>query len=155
MNTKTRTSNPHAWFFAYVNGLEGYNKDFAKVIREGIIIEHTGGLTGSLSELYYNYPAKYALMKRELTRQAVDELDNARKRLIAVLFSWLKNNEKEPTIQYVKAIACKSAKVENFNDIQLSQLKNLYRIFGTKNTKDLTELERKLVWSALRKENHN
>ena len=154
MKTATK-SNPHTWFFRIVSSMEGYNKDFEKVIREGIILEYSGGLTGSLSELYSNHFAKYMQMKRELTRQSLDELDNARKRLIAVLFSFLKDIEEKPTMLYVKAVACKAAKVDIFNNIPLNQLKSLYRTFGTKNTKDWTELERKLIWSALRKENKN
>lgn len=154
MKTATKP-NPHTWFFRIVTGMEGYNKDFEKVIREGIILEYSGGLTGSLSELNSDHPAKYTQMKRELTRQSLDELDNARKRLIAVLFSFLKDNDEKPTMQYVKEVACKAAKVATFNDIPLNQLKSLYRTFGTKNTKDWTELERKLIWSALRKENKN
>lgn len=149
------SSNPHTWFFRYVNSLDGYNKDFEKVIREGIICEYSNGLTCSLSDLYSNHPAKYMQMKRELTRQSLNELDNARKRLIAVLFSFLKDNDEKPTMQYVKAVACKAAKVAIFNDIPLIQLKSLYRTFGTKNTKDWTELDRELIWSTLRKENRN
>ena len=154
MKTATK-SNPHTWFFRIVSGMEGYNKDFEKVIREGIILEHSGGLTGSLSELYSNHPAKYMQMKRELTKQSLDELDNARKRLIAVLFSFLKDNEEKPTMQYVKAVACKAAKVDTFNDIPLTQLKSLYRTFGMKDTKNWTDVDRELIWSALRKENKN
>lgn len=152
---KTTKSNPHTWFFRYVNNLEGYNKDFEKVIREGIICEYSNGLTRSLSDLYSNHPAKYMQMKRELTRQSLDELDNARKRLIAVLFSFLKDSEEKATMQYVKAVACKAARVATFNDIPLNQLRTLYRTFGTKNTKDWTELDRELIWSALRKENRS
>jgi hypothetical protein len=155
MNTATKL-NPHAWFFRYVNNLEGYNKNFAKVIREGIILEYSGGLTGSLSELYSDYPLTYTKMKRELTTdQFLHELDNARKRLIAVLFSFLNDNKEPPTMRYVKAVACNAAKVDDFNDIPLKQLKSLYRIFGMKNTKDWTETERELIWSALRRENKN
>lgn len=152
---KATKHNPHAWFFSYVAGLEGYNKDFAKVIREGIILEFTDGQTGSLSELYAQHPALYSRMKTDLMRQQADELDKARKRLIAVLFSFLKDNSGNATMQYVKAVACNAAGVSAFNDISLNKLKSLYRIFGTKNTAGWTELDRKLVWSALRKENRN
>jgi folylpolyglutamate synthase/dihydropteroate synthase len=94
-------------------------------------------------------------MKRALTGQSFDELDNARKRLIAVLFSFLKDNDEKPTMQYVKAVACKAARIDAFNDIPLNQRKSLYRTFGAKNTRDWTEPERELIWSALRKENKN
>ena len=152
----TTKHNPHAWFFSYVAGLEGYNKDYAKVIREGIILEFTDGQTGSLSELYAQHPALYRRMKTDLMRQQADELDKARKRLIAVLFAFLKkNNSEQATMQYVKAVACNAAGVSAFNDISLNKLKSLYRIFGMKNTAGWTELDRKLVWSALRKEHRN
>lgn len=155
MKTKVKQHNPHAWFFNYVAGLEGYNKDFDRVIREGVIRDFTHGLTGSLSELYTVYPEQYRKMKAEILQQKADELDKARKRLIAVLFAFLKANGENPNIQYVKAVACTAAGVGAFNDIQIGKLKSLYRIFGMKNTKNMTEIERKLVWSALRKENRN
>jgi hypothetical protein len=161
---KTAKSNPHAWFFRIVTGMEGYNKDFEKVIREGIVMEYSGGLTGSLSELYSSHRDIYDGMKSELTAQSLDELNIARKRVIAVLFAFLKNNEKEPVIQqlnpkittqYVKAVARRTAKAKSFNAIPLNRLKSMYRAFGTKNTKDRTETERELIWSAMRKENRN
>jgi hypothetical protein len=152
---KATKSNPHTWFFRIVSNMEGYSKDFEKAIREGIILKYSGGLTGSLSEMYSNHPVKYMQMKRDLTGQSLDELNKARKRLIAVLFSFLKDSEEKTTMQYVKAVACNAAKADTFNDIPLKQLKSLYRIFGMKNTKDWTETERELIWSAMRKENKN
>lgn len=153
MKAKVKQQNPHAWFFRYVAGLDGYNKDFEKEIREGIILDFTNGLTGSLSELYTQHPELYRKMKAELLKEKADELDKARKRLIAVLFEFLKGEK--PTIQYVKAVACNAAGVSNFNNIPLNKLKALYRIFGTKNTKGMSETERKLIWSAFRKEKRN
>lgn len=150
-----KKQNPHAWFFRVVTSMEGYNKDFEKVIREGIILEYSDGLTGSLSELYSNHPAKYMQMKRELTRQSLDELDNARKRLIAVLFSYLKFHAYKPTIDYVKRIACNAAKVDKFNDIPLKKLQYLYRVFGDKEMNNMPEWKRELIHSAFRKENKN
>lgn len=152
-NMKTTKSNPHTWFFRYVSNMEGYNPNFEKDIREGIIMKYSGGVTGSLSELHCNYPERYAQMKRELIQQSQNELNQARKRLIAVLFSFLK--DENPSMQYVKAVACNAAKVSSFNDIELAQLKFLYRTFGTKNTKGMTEAQRQLIWAALRKENRN
>lgn len=152
MNT-TKKQNPHAWFFKYITGLKEYNKEFDKVIREGVILDFTNGLTGSLSELYTLYPDLYKKMKAEVLKQEADEMDKARKRLIAVLFEFLKSEK--PTMQYVKAVACNAAGVSNFNDIPLNKLKALYRTFGTKNTKGMDETQRKLIWSVFRKENRN
>jgi hypothetical protein len=152
MTTKTK-SNPHRWFFAYVNSLEGYNRSYAKVIREGIIREYADGLTESLADLYANYPAIYERMKRELTRQSQGELDKARKRLIAVLFSYLRGEN--PTTQYVKAMACRAARQSCFNDIPLQALKELYGNFVAKSMPDRTELERGLIMEGMRKERRN
>ncbi len=145
--------NPHKWFFSYVTGLDGYNKNFDKVIREGIIMDFSNGLTGSLSELYKKYPDQYRRMKSEILKKEAEELDKARKRLIAALFEFLK--EHKPTIQYVKGVACNAAGVSNFNDIPLNQLKSLYRTFGTKNTKGMNDIQRKVIWSVFRNDNRN
>jgi hypothetical protein len=152
---KAIKSNPHAWFFRIVSEMKGYDKKFEKVIREGIVMEYSGGLTGILSELYAGHPEKYERMKTELTGQVFRELNGARKRLIAALFSFLKDGEERVTMEYVKGVACRAAKVGAFNDIPLKRLESLYRDFGTKNTKDRTETERGLIWSAMRKENRN
>jgi len=135
----TKTANPHGWFFRYVNNLEGYDKDYAKVIRSGIILEYTDGLTDSLSDLYKNHPAKYIQMKRALVKESFDDLDASRKRLIAVLFSFLSWKDKKPSMKYVKAIAANAAQVDRFNDIPLKKLKSLYRIFGEKKNKEANE----------------
>lgn len=90
------------------------------------------------------------------TTENYQELDKARKRLLAALFAFLKKeNNQNPTMDYVKIVACKAAKTDHFNSISLNQLKSLYRIFGTKNTKNRTETERQLIWTALKKENQN
>lgn len=133
INNKT---NPHAWFFACVNNMEGYNKEFAKVIRSGIILEYTDGLTDSLSDLYKNHPAKYIQMKRELVSESLNDLDASRKRLIAVLFSFLFWKGIQPSMKYVKAIAANAAQADHFNSIPIKKLKTLYRIFGEKKNKE-------------------
>lgn len=152
---KTKTTNPHAWFFAYVNNLEGYNKEFAKVIRSGIILEYTDGLTDSLSELYSEHTTTYIRMKKELVAQSLNKLDNMRKRLIAVLFSFLKDSKERPTMQYVKTVACKAAKADSFNSIPLNTLKHLYRVFGEKDMKNIPPDERELIRSIFREEYKN
>lgn len=148
--------NPHAWFFSYLNK---YCEESNKMSEcRKLVYEFSDRKTNSLSVMYKDYPDKYRGMKEKLQDRNIstnNELNNARKRLISVLFSFLNDNAEKPTMQYVKEVACKAAKVDTFNDIPLNQLKTLYRIFGTKNTKDLTEVERKLIWSAFRKENLN
>lgn len=139
MATTTATYNPHKWFFGYVKSLEGYNKDYAKVIREGIILEYSEGKTESLKVMYESYPFLYNRMRRKLTDSAKDELDMARKRVIAVLFSWLGYKKYRANMEYVKKIACNASGSERFNAIPLLKLRQLYRIFGDMKSKEADE----------------
>lgn len=59
-------------------------------------------------------------------------LDKKRKGLIKAIFRWFELQGKVVTIDYVKGVACRAAKVENFNDITSSQLTTLYAEFCRK-----------------------
>lgn len=132
-----KTTNPHAWFFAYLKTVDGCGQGYDDVIKEGIIFDYSGGKTESLKELFEKYPTKYRKMRAELSprtqkQQADDRLDKARKKLIAAIFSNLEGRGYKPTMGYVKAVACKGAKVTRFNDIALPILKDLYNRFRNK-----------------------
>lgn len=137
MTTKTKTTNPHAWFFAYLKTVDGWGQGYDEVIKESIIFDYSGGKTESLKELFDKYPTKYRKMRAELSprtqkQQTDDRLDKARKKLIAAIFSNLEGRGYKPTMDYVKAVACKGAKVTRFNDIALPTLKDLYNRFRNK-----------------------
>jgi hypothetical protein len=149
------TYNPHAWFFRYVRTLPEYEQAYDKIIREGIVSQYSDGKTCSLSEMYEKHRRMYNRMKYDIENPTNDELNKARKRLIAVLFEWLKKEGKDANMQYVKQVACHAAKVHSFNQIPLMKLKVLYRVFGMKNTENMQEWERQLIWSAQRKQNLN
>lgn len=145
MNT-TKKQNPHAWFFKYVTGLDGYNKDFEKEIREGIIFDFTNGLTGSLTELYTQHPELYRKMKAELlqpkTQPKTDEMDKARKRLIAAIDAYLRElKQQEPNIALIKSIACRASQNKDFNHIPLERLRSLYNAF-VQRTKDMKTVDK-------------
>lgn len=59
-------------------------------------------------------------------------LDKKRKGLLKSIFRWFELQGKVVTIDYVKGVACRAAKVENFNDITSSQLTTLYAEFCRK-----------------------
>lgn len=135
----TATYNPHGWFFRHVSMMEDYNKGFEKVIREGIVFEYSGGKTDSLKKMYANHRYLYDRMRRELTGGYKSELDMARKRVIAVLFSYLHFLGYRANMNYVKEVARKACKADSFNGIPLKKLKQLYRIFGAKYKKKSDE----------------
>lgn len=60
------------------------------------------------------------------------ELDRWRKRLMAAIGGWLRSTGGEEGGTYIKAVACRAAGKERFNDIPLSTLRSLYYEFVNK-----------------------
>lgn len=132
MTTTTKTQNPHSWFFAYLKTVDGWGKGYDDTIKESIINDYSGGKTQSLKELLKKYPAKYRKMRNDLSLKD-DTLDQARKRLLKSIFANLEARGYKPTMEYVKSLACRSAKVDRFNNIELEKLKSLFNSFKNKN----------------------
>lgn len=78
-------------------------------------------------------------LDRELNPKLA-ELDRHRKRLIASIGAWLRAMNVQENIGKIKAIACRAAKRDEFNDIPLEQLRSLYSAFNKKK-KDLETVE--------------
>jgi hypothetical protein len=61
------------------------------------------------------------------------QTDRWRKRLLAAVFGWLnKMGKHEATPELVKAIACRAAGVDRYNQIPVERLRSLYYAFGKK-----------------------
>lgn len=101
--------------------------------RAEIIYEWTHGRTTSAKELT---EAEIAGMCVVLQKDSFELLDKKRKRLIAAIFGVHKRMNRETNINYVKAVACRAAKVDNFNRIPAQRLDSLYNAF-LKMEKDL------------------
>ncbi|MDR2964013.1 MAG: hypothetical protein LBU90_10345 [Bacteroidales bacterium] len=69
-----------------------------------------------------------------------NEMDTLRKRVIAAIGAWLTAMNKEQNVAINKAVACRAAKREKFNDIPAQQLRSLYAAF-CKAKKDLAQVE--------------
>lgn len=70
--------------------------------------------------------------KTESDKSHDHELDHARKRLIASIGSYLRETRQAENIDVIKAIACRAAKVDRFNEIALADLKCLSATFRAK-----------------------
>lgn len=156
--TDKKRNTAHGWFFQYVNSI--CPPDEAKEKRRELVREYSGGKTDSLAELYDMYPRIYEVMRADLypgDTKIRDPLDMPRKRLIAALFEYLENKEKEKppgqrktiTVQYVKAVASVAAKAENFNSISLPGLRSLYFSIGQKNMQKWDVAVRDLINATL------
>lgn len=145
---KQKTKNQHSWIFAHL----GRFCDQTEIMNEcrKLVYKYSKGRTNSLSVLYNTYPHIYIRMKQDLSQvpdqhQTSEQLDKARKRLMAVIFERLKQQgNTTASYDYVKKVACKAAKANNFNSIPLPILQSLYRKFGEINQeewiKELKEL---------------
>ena len=60
------------------------------------------------------------------------ELDRKRKGVIRAIFRWLELRGVNASMEYVKAIACRAAKRDRFNDISLGELTRVYAEFCRK-----------------------
>jgi hypothetical protein len=74
------------------------------------------------------------------TNPKLKELDTYRKRLMASIGGWLKAMGIESNDKKIKAVACRAAQRDGFNDIPVEQLRSLYAAFNKKQ-KDLKNVE--------------
>lgn len=82
--------------------------------------------------------------KTESDKKYDQEIDHARKRLIAAIGAYLRENKQNENIDTIKAVACRAAKVERFNQITLADLRSLSATFLAK-TKTLKQDEIKRI----------
>lgn len=109
------------------------NKEGLLEQRAEIILEFTNGRTSSAKNMT---PSEIDEMCMVLNKDSILTLDKKRKRLIACIFGFFKKMNKQPSMDYVKGIACRASRTENFNDILSSRLDSLYNAF-LKGQKDL------------------
>lgn len=93
------------------------------------------GVTSS-TELRMAELQQVCLSLEYIVNPKLENMDKARKRLIASIFAWRKALNMPTNMVEVKAIACRAAKKDYFNQISLEALRSLYYAF-LKKTKDL------------------
>lgn len=60
------------------------------------------------------------------------QLDCKRKGVIKAIFRWFELRGKQPTMEYVKGVACRAAGKDRFNDISIGELTRIYAEFCKK-----------------------
>ena len=134
-NLRTADQNRKLWWLAGQLGLD-------KEAMADVVLEFTGGRTPHTSELTF-------LECRELTEflqktlipggrsnsstkgeTERDMLDRQRKGVIRAIYRWLElRGVTNASMDYVKAIACRAAKADNFNRISPDALTRVYAEF--------------------------
>lgn len=95
--------------------------------RGEIIYNFTGGRTSSAKELKLKEIT--ALYNALNGKDSTAEMDKKRKRLLAAIFGVFEKLNQKPSMDYVKGLACRAAKVEDFNKIPSERLNSLYNAF--------------------------
>ena len=128
-----RCAPSHALFWTLLKEVPGYDPRYKDVIKEGLVHEHSGGRTTSLSEMYARYPKEYSLMieamkgtPQQKKARYEDSANLARRRVI------------QTKIRYVMGIACRAANCGNFNAIPESRLSAIYNLYRKRNSVDIT-----------------
>lgn len=143
-NLRTTEQNRRLWWLAGQLGLD-------KEAMADVVLEFTEGRTCHTSELTF-------LECRELTEflqgtlighgrrdsraERTDrkpdgdpdrvKLDRKRKGVIKAIFRWFELRGQQPTMEYVKGVACRAAGKDRFNDISIGELTRIYAEFCKK-----------------------
>ena len=145
-----RCAPSHALFRTLLKEVPGYDPRYKDVIKEGLVHEHSGGRTTSLSEMYARYPKEYSLMieamkgtPQQKKARYEDSANLARRRVIAAICQWVDKlgytfESDQTKIRYVMGIACRAANCGNFNAIPESRLSAIYNLYRKRNSVDIT-----------------
>ena len=143
-NPRTADQNRKLWWLAGQLGLD-------KEAMGDIVLEFTGGRTCHTSELSFMECREITEFmqstliqpgSREKSSERTDrkveghpdrvELDCKRKGVIRAIFRWLELTGVKASMEYVKAIACRAAKRDRFNELSLGDLTRVYAEFCRK-----------------------
>ena len=135
-NPRTADQNRKLWWLAGQLGID-------KEAMGDIVLEFTSGRTCHTSELSFLECREITEFmqstlvpggKRRNTERETerDILDRKRKGVIRAIFRWLELRGVKASMEYVKAIACRAAKRDRFNDISLGELTRVYAEFCRK-----------------------
>lgn len=107
----------------------------AEELKETWVSEFTDNRTTHVQEMK---DAEFALMMGAMEAHIhsggaeVARMNKYRKRVIAAIGAWLRSRCKKENIATIKAIACRAAKADKFNDIPASKLRALYEEWKNK-----------------------
>lgn len=143
-NPRTADQNRKLWWLAGQLGID-------KEAMADVVWDFTEGRTHHTSELSFleardliNYLNRTLspVNHRDSTSAKTDmlvpghpervQLDRKRKGVIKAIFRWLELLGQHPTMEYVKAVACRAAGKDRFNDISLGELTRIYAEFCRK-----------------------
>lgn len=133
MKTQTVRTRNYKRFYALLQLMPG-GIPIAE-LKEQWVMDFTDGRTASASDMT---DVEFTLMIGAMEQHAVENnprqvrLDQARKRVIAAIGAWLRSRNRKENIVIIKAIACRAARVDDFNEIPANKLRALYEEWRNK-----------------------
>lgn len=143
-NPRTKEQNRRLWWLAGQLGID-------REAMAEMVLEFTNGRTSHTSELSFlecreltaflhNTLTEHKLRENAATRidQKPDNdperltLDRKRKGVIKAIFRWFELRGQQPTMEYVKGVACRAAGKTSFNEISPAELSRIYAEFCKK-----------------------
>lgn len=143
-NPRTKEQNRRLWWIA---GQLGIDKD----AMAEIVLEFTNGRTSHTSELSFLECMELTkflqgTLNRRNPRNGESvrtdgkpendpdrvKLDRKRKGVIKAIFRWFELRGQQPTMEYVKGVACRAAGKTSFNEISPAELSRIYAEFCKK-----------------------
>lgn len=106
-----------------------FSKQGIQEQRGEIIYNFTNGRTSSAKDLTPTEINHLSEALKSTAKPNQKDLDKKRKRLIAAIFGVFKIFNQQPTMEYVKGMACRAARKDSFNDIPPAKLVSLYNAF--------------------------
>ncbi len=103
--------------------------------RRDFIFDFTEGQYTSLADLYEKDQDLYNWMIAQMQIKVAEyrsENSKLRKRVIASIFAYFEKIGQKVSIDYVKAVACRSTGYGDFNKIPPERLRNVYNSFNNK-----------------------
>ena len=119
--------------------------------RAQLVCSWTKGRTTSARELK---PAELQEIVNQLQNAEQTSPDIWRKRVMAAIYGFLGKMNKEANPELVKGIACRAAKIDDFNKIPVQRLISLYTAF-TNMQKDLNFAKKMVESFRLESQNYN
>lgn len=119
--------------------------------RAQLVCSWTKGRTTSARELR---PAELQEIVNQLQNIEKTSPDIWRKRVMAAIYGFLGKMNKEANPELVKGIACRAAKINDFNKIPVQRLISLYTAF-TNMQKDLNFAKKMVESFTLESQNYN
>lgn len=143
-NPRTNAQNRRLWWLAGQLGID-------REAMAGIVLDFTEGRTSHTSELSFlecldltkflqgtlnqRNPRNGESVRTDSKPESDPErvkLDRKRKGVIKAIFRWFELRGQQPTMEYVKGVACRAAGKTSFNEISPAELSRIYAEFCKK-----------------------